>query len=267
MSLHRALLFAIATLLARPAAAGGDSPYRLRLDIDLPLLALGTTLWAGSSFVSNAPPPSCGAPSTPACDVTQVNALDRSAIYYNPSLRGVATGVGLVPVAFLLIPFIDAGPRHWRSWLTDFVVIAEALAWDGAVQDVVRRAVRRPRPFLYLDGAGGFERTSAEATFSFYSGHTSFAFTLATSVAFTFQLRHPRSRWCALVWTALLSVATIEPILRVLAGDHFPTDVIVGALTGSAFGVLLPALHRKTGVLLGGSADGRQALLTLSVRL
>jgi membrane-associated phospholipid phosphatase len=47
------------------------------------------------------------------------------------------------------------------------------------------------------------------------------------------------------VWPALLAVASIEPILRVYSGDHFPTDVIVAAVAGSAIGLFFPAVHRR----------------------
>lgn len=45
--------------------------------------------------------------------------------------------------------------------------------------------------------------------------------------------------------TLALAGATTEPVLRVLSGVHFPLDGIVGALVGTASGVLFPALHRK----------------------
>jgi membrane-associated phospholipid phosphatase len=41
--------------------------------------------------------------------------------------------------------------------------------------------------------------------------------------------------------------------LRVGSGEHFWTDVLVGAVVGSAFGVLIPTLHRR--------ADGAHPLL------
>lgn len=63
----------------------------------------------------------------------------------------------------------------WPTW--DFVTgrrisricgwVAEALAWNGALQDIVRRAVRRPRPFLYTPGVYPSERDRAEAGFSY----------------------------------------------------------------------------------------------------
>jgi membrane-associated phospholipid phosphatase len=65
------------------------------------------------------------------------------------------------------------------------------------------------------------------------------------SASYTFTLRHPRSKWRYVVWPALLAVASIEPILRVYSGDHFPTDVIVAAVAGSAIGLFFPAVHRR----------------------
>src|SRR2546423_11760671 len=40
-----------------PPAPTEYSPYTLRLDVDLPLLLLGTTLWGGTSFIGGAPAP------------------------------------------------------------------------------------------------------------------------------------------------------------------------------------------------------------------
>ena len=45
--------------------------------------------------------------------------------------------------------------------------------------------------------------------------------------------------------------------LVVAAGDHFPTDVIAGALTGAAVGILVPHLHRH-------ESDGRAMWIGLA---
>ena len=224
-----------------------ESPYSLRLDLDIATLVLGAALWGGTSFIGNtAPPPYCGGTNTPPCDPSALNAFDRLAVgHTNQNARTAADVIEFVPIVYLGLDMFDVGLKNWKTYLTDLWVVAEALAWNGAIQDIVRRAVRRPRPFLYTPGAYPSERDGAEASFSFYSGHTSFAFALATSCAYTFTLRHPHSKWKWVIWPALLAVASIEPVLRVYSGDHFPTDVIVGAVAGSAIGLLFPALHRR----------------------
>jgi membrane-associated phospholipid phosphatase len=150
-----------------------------------------------------------------------------------------------VPAAYALFDLFDAGPRNWRSFLGDYVVVGEAVAWDGALQQIVSHAVRRPRPFMYQAGVYPTERASSDANSSFYSGHTSATFALSTSFAFTYHMRNPRSPWRIAVWAGLLAVATAESMLRVSSGDHFPTDVMVGAVMGSTFGLVIPALHRR----------------------
>jgi membrane-associated phospholipid phosphatase len=226
-----------------------QSPYVLRLDVDLSLLVLGTVLWGGSSFVGSgqSPPPWCGSSTTPACDINSLNALDRSAVglFDTKARLSANVMVGVVPGAFTILDIVDAGVTNWRSWLVDAVVITEAVVWSGAVQDIVRRAVRRPRPYMYQPGLDPTERDGPEATFSFFSGHTSNTFAMVTAAAFTFTLRHPHSRWRWLIWSLAIAGESTEPVLRVLAGDHFPTDCIVGALVGTSAGILFPALHRR----------------------
>lgn len=245
------IALALTLLLAPPATADeafahDESPYKLRLDVDVAVLVAGGVLWGGTSFVGNTGAPTCGGSNTPACNAGALNAFDRLAVgQSSQAARTAANVISFVPVAYLALDMFDVGPRHWKTYLTDLWVVAEALAWNGAIQDLVRRAVRRPRPFLYTPGLYPSERDGSDAGFSFYSGHTSFAFALAVSCSYTFTLRHPHSRWRYVVWPALMAIASIEPVLRVYSGDHFPTDVIAGALVGSAVGLFFPAVHRK----------------------
>jgi membrane-associated phospholipid phosphatase len=51
--------------------------------------------------------------------------------------------------------------------------------------------------------------------------------------------------------------------LRVEAGKHFYTDVLVGAVVGSAIGVAVPMLHRKKLKLPMGLGSLRMAPMLL----
>jgi undecaprenyl-diphosphatase len=151
---------------------------------------------------------------------------------------------GVVPGLLAIFEVVDAGVTNWRAWLSDAVVITEAVVWTGAIQDLTRRAVRRPRPWAYTTNPNA-NRDGVEAQFSFFSGHTSNVFAMATATAYTYSLRHPGSKWQWLVWSLAMAGAATEPITRVLSGDHFPTDCIAGALVGVSVGLLIPALHRR----------------------
>ena len=226
-----------------------ESPYRISLALDLPVTLAAATVWLvpGLALARSIAGPACDV-----CDPAQLNALDRLVVgHQEPVARTLSDWYFLLPAAFAVADVLDVGISHWRSWAADLVVVAEALTINGALDEVVRRAVRRPRPFLYTAGLYPDERALPEATFSFYSGHTSAMFTLATSLAYTFHLRHPQARSRYVVWTAALALASVEGALRVIGGAHFPSDVIVGAIIGTSIGVLVPELHRRRFVVPG----------------
>ncbi len=173
------------------------------------------------------------------CSPDNLNPFDRAAVgLHYEEARLPSHLLYLAPfTAWLFLSPTDVGWRRWKTWLTDALVILESASFSGAVTEVFRRAAQRPRPYLFVPGVYPDERGKSEAIYSFYSGHTAAIYDLTTALAFTWTLRHPHSRWRWLVWSSLLLVASASPVLRVLSGDHFPTDVITGALVGTAFGM------------------------------
>ena len=260
------LCIALVSVAHAETISHDQSPYQLDPSIDVPIFLGGAPLWILPYEIASptAAPPECGNP-TP-CDAGKLNALDRLTVgWHDTDARLVANLTLLTPAAFFLfMNVIDVGVTNWRSYLTDATVMLESLVLDGILDEIVRRAVRRPRPYLYQAGVYPEERNLAEATFSFYSGHTSGMFNMMSGLSYTWTLRHPDSRYRYLVWTALLAMATIEPIARVISGDHFPTDCIVGALIGTSLGVLIPALHRrKSQVMIAPAMESNGASLRL----
>ncbi len=224
---------------AQPA---GDSPYKFNPLLDGVLLGGGILLWEAPSLLI---PQDSGHSSCDPCNPNDLNALDRAALGpHYVAARTAANAYFASSALFLVFDIVDAGPKNWRSYLTDFGVVAEAIAWDGVAQQLISHAVRRSRPYLYIPGAYQSERNTLEATASFYSGHASSMFTLGTAFALTYTLRHPHSRWTPLVWVASLTIAAVEPTLRVFSGEHFVSDVLVGSAVGTAFGLVIPTLHR-----------------------
>ena len=211
-------------------------------------IGLGTELvgteqtWAG-----------CGA-----CDPARINPLDRGVPgNHNPAAKtysdiGLYTAIGLpfaLDLGDSLIQRARDGSaqrsRHMRNWGRDVVILLETFAVNYATTNVVKFAVRRPRPYSYDPDSDVADPTANDARLSFFSGHASTTFAMAAAYASLFQARHPRSRWIAPVWVIGMSLASTTAIARVAAGKHFWTDIIVGAAVGSAVGVAIPALHRR----------------------
>ena len=84
---------------------------------------------------------------------------------------------------------------------------------------------------------------SREDNLSFYSGHTTFAFALASSTATVATMR--QYRLAPLVWGAGMLLASTTGYLRIASDKHYGTDVVTGALMGTAMGVGIPYLAHR----------------------
>lgn len=237
-----------------PLAAPPPSPLRVRLAVDLPVIALSLSVALGIELVAGEQRwAGCGA-----CDPGGLNALDRTVLGKHSA--GARTYSDIAMVTAVALPFaLDLGdvllqrardrpawkPRHLRGWGRDLVVLLETFAVNYAATNVVKVAVQRPRPFSYDPDSSVGDPQEGDARLSFFSGHTSTSFAMAAAYASLFQARHPGSRWVAPVWVLGLSFASSVAVARVEAGKHFWTDVIVGAVAGTSIGLIVPALHRS----------------------
>jgi membrane-associated phospholipid phosphatase len=225
--------------------------YRLRWGPDLATLGVaGATWFLPQLFLKDLVTPKCP------CDRGDVPFFDRGALGHS---SGGARDASQVAVSLMLLvpPLLDGidvrrGGGSWANVGEDVVVMGEALVVDGALNEVAKVAVRRPRPFTY----DGIAITERDSYLSFYSSHASTAFAVGMAYATTFSLRHPDSGYRYLVYGAVIAGGGTTGVLRVLAGKHFPSDVALGALVGSAVGMVVPRLHRRHEVTVAVSPGG-----------
>ncbi|MEZ4379740.1 MAG: phosphatase PAP2 family protein [Nannocystaceae bacterium] len=235
-----------AEITAEDAAA---DPFSVDLAVDLPILGLTAAVAFGTEMIRD----QLIWEGCHACDTSHLGPLDRRVLdNYNEGakitsdvlLYGSVAVPAIVDFADVLIHRRTIG-RWGRSYAKDFAVLAEVATVNFALTNVVKFAVLRPRPYTYgLDGSDR-DPTEGDAQLSFYSGHTSTAFAMATAYSYLFQARHPTSKWRAPVWVLSYGLASTTGVMRVVAGKHFWSDVIVGAIAGSAIGLAIPALHRR----------------------
>jgi membrane-associated phospholipid phosphatase len=139
------------------------------------------------------------------------------------------------------VDLIDVG--FGQALLEDMLVYGEVLSITGTATAATKFAVQRPRPYVY--GATSTAVLNSPASYtSFFSGHATATFGALTTLAMNESLRHGPTVW---PWLVVGLVGTSVAIERVLAGQHFPTDVIAGAAVGMGTGVLVPWLHRRAG--------------------
>ena len=151
--------------------------------------------------------------------------------------------VGTFPLV-VGVASVQNGTMGWGDFGTQFLMLYEVLALQSGINLAVRSLQVWPRPFT-LGNQGGAERQEGQASGSFYSGHSSAAFSVAVFSSVWFSEVYPHSRWRSWVWAGSLSLAALTAGLRVVAGKHYPSDVIVGALVGGLIGWAVPMWHQR----------------------
>ena len=105
-----------------------------------------------------------------------------------------------------------------------------------------------PRPYMYAESGEGrkkAESAKSEAYGSFFSGHTTAAFTVATFTDQWFRSAYPNSPYQGIVRATAYSLAGLESVLRVAAGKHYVSDVVIGALVGTGVSLGILEMHQK----------------------
>ena len=156
-------------------------------------------------------------------------------------------------VAYPLI--VDAALVTWLSKGRGDVarrliaVDAEAFAINGLLTSLVQRAVGRERPFAQGCGTAGRPACTSpdDRNTSFFSGHTSFAFTGATLLCFQHGRLNLYGDGDGLVCPVALAVASLTGLLRIAADRHWAIDVLAGAAVGAAAGTAVSIAHISPG--------------------
>lgn len=152
-------------------------------------------------------------------------------------------GLGLGTAVALGGTALAAGHDGARGNIgSDVLVISEALVLAQDLNQAVKFSAGRERPFVHVlsPAEKGLTAKPTDNNLSFFSGHTTYAFTLATAAGTVCSL-HGYS-FAPYVWAGGLTVATATAVLRIGADKHYATDVLTGALVGTAFGIGVPRL-------------------------
>lgn len=250
-------LSSLASLAAVPASADTAAPGdRLRYDIshDIPITIAAGSIWLGTELLKPAlAPPSCRWCDRSSDGTDALNGLDKAArdAFRWSSPRTAATisdvlGYGISPAAALGFTALAGGLEgRLREAPVNGLLILEASFASATLTQLAKFAFGRERPFVHALSPEDKRKTSqpSDNNLSFFSGHTNFAFALAVSSGTIAQIRG--YRYAPLVWATGLPIAATIGYLRIAADKHYLTDVVTGAIVGTAAGFAIPFLFHR----------------------
>lgn len=244
------LLFLVVPFCSRVQAENLTYPYSLSLKTDLPLSFFAAAFSVYGSY-------QYGKMEVPEEDEvfrkSRLLPWDRSvAGRYDETCDRVSDYAAVLGVA----PFVLGGVSLYRGDIASYdfatysLMLMQALAIQNGLNLLVRSMELWPRPYVYGEDGDALEKASeakGEAYGSFFSGHASAAFTIATFTGSFFSEVYPNSCYKGVVWASSLSAAGLVGVLRIAAGKHYPTDVVAGALVGVGVSFSILEMHKKTG--------------------
>lgn len=170
--------------------------------------------------------------------------------------------------ASMISPFIAfAGLSDATLFANSSLVYVESMAINIAANSLTKFATSRTRPIGHNEdprAVKAVELFGADVSRSFYSGHASTSFGAAAAGGYLFSASDAGVGFKAAFWGLEMALAGFTAHARVRAGNHYPTDVVVGSLAGAGIGVLVPIVHEvraemapaEIGAIAGGLATG-----------
>ena len=220
-----------------------ENPYFIEGKLDIPLV-LGSGLMVGIAAKKFKNKPFLNTDELDALDPSTLKGIDAWAFKRKSIKAQQASDIMVVtsPIAPLLL-LADKDARSHAGQVGFFFL--EVGFINYSLMGITKELIKRKRPYLY-DREIPYEiRQRPSATSSFYSGHTSMTAGFYFMSAKMFSDFNPDSKLRPFVWGTAAIVPAITGMLRVRAGKHYPTDVIVGYLVGAAVGILIPQIHKR----------------------
>lgn len=246
------LIVSIFIFVIIPANAQNDSlvqknkkkVYNYNTWVDLPITigGAGLTLFNFSQIYNKKSSSEAG---IMALDPKDVNRFDRGvAGNYDEESERMSDMIfyGSIPLP-LIVFALDPDIR--KDYLQVSALYVEAMSVTGVMYTTSQQLNNRRRPYTYNTDLDLSVRTQGSGKNSFMSGHAALVGTATFLMAKVYDDYHPDSgfKWVLYAIAGASTYATAH--LRVNAGQHFPTDAIVGSIIGMGNGFLIPHLHKN----------------------
>lgn len=157
---------------------------------------------------------------------------------FDPVFRGLTNSAAPIaygiPVILFGICYLKKDSLNRRKSL----YVGASVLSSAIISEILKYGVNRPRPFVTYPF---IEKVASGGSPSFPSGHTSDAFSLATSISIAYPKWYIILPSCS--WALAVSYSRMD------LGVHYPSDVLAGAIIGAGSAYLsykaMKWLHKK----------------------
>ncbi|HMI79439.1 MAG TPA: phosphatase PAP2 family protein [Ferruginibacter sp.] len=179
-----------------------------------------------------------------ALNTNNINKFDRSsASNYSEKAKNTSDLFFYASMPLPLVLLFDKeirkdGPRVGLLYL-------EAMTITGVFYTTTAMIADRLRPYTYNPNVPMDKRQGGGARNSFMAGHPALVATSTFFIAKVYSDYHPGSKMKWVLFGLAGTATAATALLRLKAGEHFPTDLITGVTIGTLVGILVPHIHKN----------------------
>lgn len=254
---------------AKTADAKHGKVYHINPVVDIPVAVAGTawTLYGFSKIYGRDP---VSEAEIMALDKNRINKFDRPvADNYSEKAKSASDmffyGSQPLPLVLLL------DKRIRKDAVRVGLLYLEAMAVTGTLYTTAAMSANRFRPYAYNPDVEMGTRTRGGARNSFFAGHVALVGTATFFMAKVYSDYHPEMNNKWILYSIAGAATATTGYLRIRAGQHFRSDVLVGTVVGTLSGLLVPALHKNRSAdprlvisPLVGTSNGFTAVLNIN---
>jgi membrane-associated phospholipid phosphatase len=217
-------------------------PYRIKSSVDIPLVLGGAALDL-YNFAEIGKRNSTSIDKLNSLDKSNLDWFDRWGVHpYSHSTDQLSYVPFYVAMPLPLIVFGLDNRMRQDFWKLTYLY-GEAMILTGVLYTSAVHWVPRLRPLTYEAASPLEQRQSSNSRNSFFAGHVALVGTSVFFIASTWSAYHPESNLKWVFYTGAGAITALTGYWRSRAGEHFPTDIALGAVVGVGMGMLAPGFH------------------------
>jgi len=216
--------------------------YKFKPVADIPLTAI-TAGWSLYAFSKIYKKEHSTEEKIASLDKNNINGFDRGAVRpFSESLDRFSyyPFFAVMPMPFVFL----TGKSTRKDFFKLTFLYLEAMSITGFFYTGSVYYSDRYRPYAYSSGSTMAQRTRGGAKNSFYAGHVALVATSTFFGAKVYADYHPDSKVTWLFYTLAGATTATTAYLRYAAGQHFPSDLLLGIAQGTLTGLLVPHFHK-----------------------